>query len=86
MYTFFMAKLNIFRFAQFLHIIAPSDEMFNHMVPDVYWSIENIELSEEINRKLIKNFPRDYKSRKISYRNMCNKIKHLVNGNVLHKI
>lgn len=74
----------MFRFAQFLHIIAPSDEMFNHMVPDVYWSIENVEqLPEEMNNNLVKNFPTDYKNRKSSYKNMCNKIKHLVNGNVL---
>lgn len=69
-----------YRFAHFLHIVAPSDEMFEIMVPVVYWSIENIDLAEELKKNLLQHFPRDYKSHKSAYENSCDKIKRLING------
>jgi len=77
-------KILVYRFAHFLHIIAPSDEMFDHMVPLIYWSIENVDLADDMKTKLLKNFPRDYKSRKSAYNISCDKIKHSVNSNVLY--
>ncbi|VVC25271.1 Concanavalin A-like lectin/glucanase domain,SPRY domain,Zinc finger, RING-type,B30.2/SPRY domain [Cinara cedri] len=73
---------NKIKFAHFLHIVAPSDEMFETMVPVVYWSIENIDLDEELKKKLLLQFPRDYKSHKSAYKNSCDKIKRLVNENL----
>lgn len=72
----------LFRFAHFIHIIAPTDDMFNQMVPDTYWSIKNVDLANEMKAELLKNVPRDYKSRKSSYKNSCKKIKQLVNGKI----
>lgn len=72
----------LYRFAHFLHIVAPSDEMFSQMLPSIYWSIENVDLDEKMKNKLLLNFPRDYKSRKSSYNSACDKIKHLLSGNI----
>lgn len=52
------------------------------MVPDTYWSISNVDLANEMKTELLKNVPRDYKSRKSSYKNACKRIKQLVNGNI----
>lgn len=76
----------IYRFAHFLHVISPSDDMFKQMIPIVCWSIESLDLTEELKENLTKNFPLDYKRRKSAYRNACNTIKHLVNGNILYII
>lgn len=74
----------IHRFAQFLHIISPSDDMFKQMLPLVCWSIESLDLTEELKEKLIKTFPLDYKRCKSAHRNACNTINHLVKGNILY--
>lgn len=73
-----------YRFANFLHIVAPSDEMFDIMVPEVYWSVENLDLEEELKEYLIKNCPRDCKNRKTSFKKSCDKIKRLVNGKLYY--
>ncbi|XP_050053150.1 E3 ubiquitin-protein ligase RNF123-like isoform X2 [Aphis gossypii] len=77
------AIVNIFfdkiKFAHFLHIISPSDEMLEKMIPRVYWSIENVELSEDMQNKLIKNFPQDYKKSKSAYNEASEKLKKLLN-------
>lgn len=74
---------SFYRFAHFLHIISPSDEMLEKMIPRVYWSIENVELSEDMQNKLIKNFPQDYKKSKSAYNEASEKIKKLLNRNLL---
>lgn len=55
--------------------------MFDHMIPLIYWSIENVELTEDLKMKLLKNFPINHKGRKIAYNTSCNRIKRLINGN-----
>lgn len=55
--------------------------MFDHMIPFIYWSIENVELTEDLKMKLLKNFPINHKGRKIAYNNSCKRIKRLINGN-----
>lgn len=55
--------------------------MFDHMVPLIYWSIENVDLADDLKTKLQKKFPPDHKNRKIAYNNSCDKIKDLINGN-----
>lgn len=72
------------RFAHFLHIISPSDDMFKQMIPVICWSIENLDLTKEMKENLTKCFPLDYKRCKSAHRNACNTIKHLVNGNIIH--
>lgn len=54
--------------------------MFDHMVPLIYWSIENVDLADDMKTKLQKNFPQDHKSRKTAYNNSCDKMKNLING------
>lgn len=55
--------------------------MFDLMIPFIYWTIENVELTEDLKMKLLKNFPINHKSRKIAYNSSCNRIKRLINGN-----
>lgn len=55
--------------------------MFNQMIPVIYWSIENLDLTEDMEKNLTKNFPHDYKKCKSAHGNACNKIKHSINGN-----
>lgn len=57
--------------------------MFNHMIPVIYWSIENISLVDDTEKKLLKNFPADYKIYKAAYETACDKIKYLINGKVI---
>lgn len=57
--------------------------MLEKMIPRVYWSIENIELSEDMENKLIKNFPQDYKKSRSAYHEASEKIKKLLNRNLL---
>lgn len=57
--------------------------MLEKMIPRVYWSIENIELSEDMENKLIKNFPQDYKKSRSAYNEASEKIKKLLNRNLL---
>lgn len=59
--------------------------MFDHMIPLIYWSIEDVDIEEEMKTKLLKNFPRDYKNHKISYNSACDKIKHLTDGRLSFK-
>lgn len=54
--------------------------MFDLMVPDVYWSLENIDLIDDLKKNLFLHFPRDCKNCKSSYKNSSDKIKRLVNG------
>lgn len=63
--------------------MSPSDDMFNQMIPIVYWSIENIDLVKSMESNLLKNFPPDYKICKSAYENSCDKIKLLINGKVI---
>lgn len=72
----------VHRFAHFLHIISPSDDMFKQMIPVVCWNIESLDLNEELKENLTKNFPLDYKRCKSAHINACNTIKHLVSGNI----
>jgi len=51
------------------------------MIPRVYWSIENVDLTEDMQKKLVKNFPQDYKKCKSSYNEASDKIKKLLNRN-----
>jgi len=57
--------------------------MLEKMIPRVYWSIENVELSEDMQNKLIKNFPQDYKKYKSAYNEASEKLKKLLNRNLL---
>lgn len=80
----FRFNFRLYRFAHFLHIVAPSDEMFDLMVPDVYWNLENVDLIDDLKKNLQQHFPRDCKNCKSSYKNSCDKIKRLVNGTSLN--
>jgi len=65
-----------------LHVIAPSDEMFDYMVPKVYWRLDERTMPEDVKTELLKYYPRDYqKNNESSYNSACNKIKHLLDGN-----
>ncbi|XP_050527648.1 E3 ubiquitin-protein ligase RNF123-like isoform X2 [Daktulosphaira vitifoliae] len=69
------------RFSYFLHIIAPSDDIFQIIVPDVYWSIENIAIIEDIKFKLLSALLTDKtKHNKTSYKNACARIQEVVNS------
>ncbi|XP_060863040.1 E3 ubiquitin-protein ligase RNF123-like [Metopolophium dirhodum] len=72
-------SMEFFKFAHFLHIISPTDEMLEKMIPRVYWSIENVDLAEDMQNKLVKNFPQDYRKCKASYNEAGEKIKKILN-------
>jgi len=56
--------------------------MLGKMIPRVYWSIENVDLAEDMQNKLVKNFPQDYKKSKSAYNEASEKIKKLLIRNL----
>jgi len=56
--------------------------MLEQMIPRVYWSIENVDTTEDMKKNLVKNFPRDFKKCKSSYNEASEKIKKLLNRNI----
>jgi len=56
--------------------------MLEQMIPRVYWSIDNVDLTEDMKENLVKNFPQDFKKCKSSYNEASEKIKKLLNRNI----
>lgn len=50
-------------------------------MPYIYWTIENVDLADDIKKSLVKNFPYDFRLRKAAFNYTCDKIKRLLNGN-----
>lgn len=59
--------------------------MLEKMIPRVYWSIENVNLMDDMQNKLVKNFPQDYRKCKSSYNEASEKIKKILNRNLYIK-
>ncbi|XP_050423164.1 E3 ubiquitin-protein ligase RNF123-like [Adelges cooleyi] len=70
------------RVSYFLHIIAPSDEIFQLIVPDAYWSLEHVELADDnLKSRLMSTLSNgNRKHSKSSYKNACARIQEAVNS------
>jgi len=76
-------KKSFYRFANFLHVIAPSEEMFSYMMPMVYWHLDDQIIPENLNVKISRYFPREnYNDHELSYNIACSQIKYSVNGRI----